>query len=170
MKVINLFAGPGAGKSTTAAALFARMKRSGKKVELVTEYAKELTWDRRHDVLEDSLYILAKQHRRLKRLEGQVDYAITDSPLPISLAYGYGARGVPWFTDTVLALFHQFDNINFRLIRVKPYAKYGRSQTEEEAKELDDVISRILDNKAIPATWVVGDEHADDTIAKLIGR
>jgi adenylate kinase family enzyme len=29
MKVINLFAGPGAGKSTTAAALFSKMKWKG---------------------------------------------------------------------------------------------------------------------------------------------
>jgi len=39
-KVINLFAGPGAGKSTTAAGLFAEMKRANVDVELVTEYVK----------------------------------------------------------------------------------------------------------------------------------
>ena len=45
MKVINLFGGPGCGKSTTAADLFARMKLRGLSVELVTEYAKDVVWD-----------------------------------------------------------------------------------------------------------------------------
>jgi hypothetical protein len=44
MKVINLWAGPGAGKSTTAAGLFL-MKLTGRRVELVTEYAKEVVYD-----------------------------------------------------------------------------------------------------------------------------
>ena len=40
MKVINLFAGPGAGKSTTAAGLFHLMKIAGMNVELVTEFSR----------------------------------------------------------------------------------------------------------------------------------
>lgn len=39
--VINIFGAPGAGKSTTAAALFALMKLEGYKVELATEHAKD---------------------------------------------------------------------------------------------------------------------------------
>ena len=39
LKVINLYGGPGTGKSTTAAALFALIKREGYNVELVTEFA-----------------------------------------------------------------------------------------------------------------------------------
>ena len=44
MKVINLFAGPGTGKSTTAAGLFYKMKSKGYMVELVTEFAKDLVY------------------------------------------------------------------------------------------------------------------------------
>jgi adenylate kinase family enzyme len=65
MKVINLFGGPGSGKSTLAAGLFERMKIQGLSVELVTEYAKDMVWERRGNILDDQLYILAKQHRRL---------------------------------------------------------------------------------------------------------
>ncbi|MFM7009146.1 MAG: AAA family ATPase [Betaproteobacteria bacterium] len=168
MKVINLFAGPGAGKSTTAAALFASMKRAGHKVELVTEYAKELTWDGRANVLEDSLYVLAKQNRKLSRLAGQVDYVVTDSPLPISLAYGYGAGKVPWFEDAVISLFGNYDNVNFKLERVKPYSKYGRSQSEAEAKVLDKDIEGILVKHKLPYTAVIGDDFADKVIYSRI--
>ena len=43
--VINLFGGPGCGKSTIAAELFAILKKQGYEVELVTEYAKDKVWE-----------------------------------------------------------------------------------------------------------------------------
>ena len=59
MKVINLFAGPGIGKSTTAAGVFWKMKTLGFKVELVTEFAKSLVYA--SDLkLNDQLYVFAK--------------------------------------------------------------------------------------------------------------
>lgn len=43
--VVNLFAGPGAGKSTGAAYIFAMLKMHGIDCELVTEFAKDKTWE-----------------------------------------------------------------------------------------------------------------------------
>lgn len=45
MLVINLFGVPGAGKSTGAAYIFARLKMLGINTELVTEFAKDKVWD-----------------------------------------------------------------------------------------------------------------------------
>jgi len=45
MKVINLFGGPGCGKSTAAAGLFHLMKSNHMSVELVNEFAKEIVWE-----------------------------------------------------------------------------------------------------------------------------
>ena len=42
MIVVNLFAGPGSGKSTTCAGLFSKLKLAGIYCEMVLEYAKEL--------------------------------------------------------------------------------------------------------------------------------
>jgi hypothetical protein len=64
MKVINLWAGPGAGKSTTAAGLFFLMKLTGRRVELVTEYAKEVVYDQDPTRIKNQLLILAKQCSR----------------------------------------------------------------------------------------------------------
>jgi len=42
--VVNLFAGPGAGKTTTMAGLFSKLKLDNIVCEMATEFAKELTW------------------------------------------------------------------------------------------------------------------------------
>lgn len=42
--IINIWAGPGAGKSTTAAETFALCKKAGLGVELRTEYVKDWAW------------------------------------------------------------------------------------------------------------------------------
>lgn len=144
LKVINLYGGPGTGKSTTAAELFALMKRAGYRVELVTEYAKDLTYDKRTNTLSDQLYILAKQNARLSRLVGQADVVITDSPLLLGLVYAK-PNYFPSYPGLMADVFDQYDNVNIRLIRdpEKVYSNLGRTQTEEEAKALDEVIYQV---------------------------
>ena len=61
--VINLVGGPGSGKSTTAAGLFFLMKIRGLRCELVTEYAKELSYDKNWSDLKRQLHVLAEQER-----------------------------------------------------------------------------------------------------------
>ena len=69
MQIVNLFGGPGSGKSTTAAGLFYEVKKLKLNVELVTEYAKDAVWEKRHNLLDDQIYIFAKQQRRISRLK-----------------------------------------------------------------------------------------------------
>jgi predicted ATPase len=148
--VVNLFGGPGTGKSTTAAELFAVMKKQGKNVELVTEYAKDLTYEGRRNILEsDQLYIFAKQHRRMKRLHGQVDYIVTDSPLFLSVVYAryFSDQDHGSFIDLVIDTHNKYDNLNIfieRDLEEHSYKEHGRSQTEDEAITLDDAISHHL--------------------------
>lgn len=148
MKVINLFAGPGAGKSTTAAGLFHIMKQDGYKVELVTEYAKDIVWADRHKELDDQLYITAKQHHRIFLLKNKVDYCVTDSPLLLSLVY---SRMMPQsFHPFVKDIFHEYDNLAVILKRTKPYVLFGRTQTEDEAKDLDAQIRTLVYSQVPP--------------------
>ena len=57
-------------------------------VEFVAEYAKELTYEKRFNILEqDQLYVFAKQHRKILRIKDQVDFIISDSPLLLSSVY-----------------------------------------------------------------------------------
>jgi hypothetical protein len=146
LKVISLFAGPGAGKSTTAAALFNLMKRQRYAVELVTEVAKDWTYER-NVRLGDQLSVLAEQNWRLQRLEGQgVEWVITDSPLALSLAYAQ-PKDADWLEQIVDVLWHRYDNFPIRLQRTnKVYQTFGRSQTLEEAKALDLQINDLAND------------------------
>lgn len=161
--VINLFGGPGAGKSTTAAGLFYEMKLMDIKCELVTEYAKELVYEERH--LEDGILIFAQQQRRMKRLVGKVDYIITDSPLIMSEVYQLALPES--FHRLVRYTFNTFNNINVKINRVKPYQSYGRTQTEERARALDLEINHIL---GVPDLSVDGNSGAPKTILDYLLR
>jgi hypothetical protein len=141
VRVINLWAGPGAGKSTTAAGLFHLFKVNDHRVELVTEYAKDLVYEQR--TLDDQLMILAQQNRRLRRLVGTVDWVITDSPIPLTLAYTKPPFDEPWFYDAVTAIFGQYDNWNVVIKRSKAFQSYGRVHGEEESSALDEKITDL---------------------------
>lgn len=166
MKVINLFAGPGAGKSTTAAGLFNLMKLRGHKVELVTEYAKDLTYEKAHDKLQDQEHILEEQFKRQERLVGHVDWIITDSPLLLSHIYYKGSDKN--FRNQITNFFDFYDNENFFLKRTKPYSRYGRSQTSDEAKEIDRQILDMLEEQKFGYTILLGDEDAHVLIYNIL--
>ena len=94
-KLINLFGGPGIGKSTVAAHLYAHLKMEGYSAELVTEYAKDKVWEGSINVLRDQIYVFAKQRFRLGRIVGKVEYIVTDAPLLLSMVYGAPIRNLP---------------------------------------------------------------------------
>ncbi len=169
MKVINLFAGPGAGKSTTAAGIFHLMKLEGYKVELVTEYAKELTYEDRKNVLSDQIYVTAKQNRRLQRLKGHVDWAITDSPLLLGKIYAefYEYEHNDFYISFVKNLYNSYDNIIFYINRVKPYVEYGRNQNDDTSITLDGIIlCNLLEFEA--HHHIAGDKYAPEKILNIL--
>ena len=146
--VINLFGGPGTGKSTTAAATFAELKHNGVNVELVTEYAKDKVWERSTKVFGCQPYMLGKQYYRLWRLQDEVDVVVTDSPILLMLEFG--RKWGQGFRNYVIELHNTFNNLNYFLVRQKMYNPKGRMQTEEEARELDVLFKQHLDGLAVP--------------------
>ena len=151
-KIINLFGGPGIGKSTQAAGLYAMMKRNGMSVELTSEFPKVIAWEKNHSAIRDQLYITANQHRNISRLYGQVEYIIIDSPILFGLVYkGRYGDGYPEnlygdsFDNFIIDLFKKYDNINILLHRNDAvFQKEGRFQNLKGSKYIDNDINELL--------------------------
>jgi len=141
--IVNLFAGPGTGKSSTAAGLFSELKWRGHTTEMALEFAKDKVWERSTAVLDNQIYIFGKQHHRIWRLRDQVEVVVTDSPLLMSLIYG-AENTSKQFHELVLHEHLQLRNLNIFLGRHKKYDPKGRLQTEEEARVIDAEVGDIL--------------------------
>lgn len=168
MKVVNIFGGPGTGKSTAAAGLFYFMKLKSYEVELVQEYAKYLVWAERVNMFKDQAYIFAKQNNKLDILQGKVDWCITDSPLLMGLAYmpkDYSKA----FEMFVVEQFEKYENVNIFLQKTHhSYNENGRNQTELEANALSERIKGILTYHEVPFTTISTDENALPKLFKTV--
>lgn len=149
-QVVNLFGGPGCGKSTTAALIFAKLKIMGVNAELVTEHAKELYWEGvLRDYRDRQEEIYAEQKRRIDRLIGKVDVIVTDSPILLSSVYG---NTTEFFKGGVISAFNSYNNLNVVLTREVEFQQEGRNSNEEEAKEFDEKILEVLKGNCEYAT------------------
>lgn len=147
--VVNLFGAPSSGKSSAAAYIFAKLKMDYINAELVTEFAKDKTWEHNDMVLANQFYVFGKQAFRLDRVVNQVDVVITDSPLLLSNYYAGNDPTMENFKRACVDLFKSYDNLNFFLRRVKPYNPVGRSQTESESDLIALRLVRMLDNEDV---------------------
>lgn len=173
LTVVNFFGGPGTGKSTTAAELFALMKKRNFRVELLHEIAKDYVWERWDHIFREQDWILAHQHRLQRRLVGHdVDYAVIDSAILLGLFYT--APDMPpsfkvWLRD----VFDSYDNINIYLERSDAFAyqQAGRNQDEEMAREIDRQVRFYLDDTETEYHVVQsGDNAARDVLALIEQR
>jgi hypothetical protein len=150
--IINLYGGPGTGKSTSAAFLYYLLKAEGKNVELVREYVKDWVWEGRTINTYDQLYFLGKQVRRESMLYGKVNWIVSDSPVFMNLFYA--SKYCPPLVSSgvsagTLSFYQQAQTDGHRHVHVflkrnKPYLSEGRYQTEAEAVEIDDGIKKML--------------------------
>lgn len=165
--VVNLFGGPGTGKSTTAAGVFSELKQRGFNAELVTEYAKDRVWDKHFAALDNQIYIFGKQYHRIHRLLGQVEVIVTDAPLLLSLYYG--DKNTPEsFKQLVRDIHGRLINMNVFLNRKKEYNPVGRMQTEEQARDVDGYLGKILDSEKVNYIRVDADRSAINKIADIV--
>lgn len=144
---INFWAGPGTGKSTIAAAIFANLKWLDKDCELISEYAKDMVWEESFKKLTNQIYIFSKQHKKHFVLDGKVDYVITDSAIPLTCIYDNDTK---YLKELVLSEFNKFNNLNILLKRTKKYNTNGRTQTFDEAISVDNKILNFMKNCHIP--------------------
>ena len=169
---INLFAGPGCGKSTTAAGLFYTMKTHDYNVEFIQEYAKDLTYAGELTRLSDQLHILGEQYHRMYRLDNKVDFLIHDSPFLLVLAYLDNNEHISkeLFSKFVINIFNSYNNINIFLERNTNYEfqQDGRNQDEYQSTQKDKEIKQVLDDNNINYITVPVDNNVIDTILNIV--
>lgn len=166
--VINLFGAPGSGKSTAAAYVFSKLKMQGISCELITEYAKDKTWEGNQAALTCQEYIFGKQSYRMARCADKVDVIITDSPLPLGLLYNTDPALDENFTKVVLNVFNKYDNFNLLIKRTAPYEQTGRNQNEEESDKLYERLKTLFAIHNITHLPIEGSSENLDVIVNTI--
>jgi|GEM_PF-490326 len=150
--IVNAFAGPGAGKSTSAWEIAAELKKKGLVVEYVPEYAKELVWDENFTLLDQTydhqMQVYQEQKHRIDRLMGKVDVIVTDSPIIMSVNYISHETNAPEqveaYNQMAINDFKNYHTFNYFIERGSSYEQEGRIQTLEESKEIDKNIKSFL--------------------------
>jgi nicotinamide riboside kinase len=170
MKVINVIAGPGAGKSTLASGLYNRAKCRGWNTELVTEVAKDLVWEGRSIALANQAYVFGRQVQRLERLRGKVDLVITDSPFLLSAIYAPENYPEEW-ESVVVKLWKGYDNVVALLERGPWFDDRGRVHNLEASLEVDRKIAVLLAKHDITYTQVDhGYHNLDDVLDAVLSQ
>lgn len=157
--IINLIAGPCAGKSTIAGGIFYRLKAHGVDCEMALEYAKDRVWEESYSTMNDQIYMFGKQYHRIWRLNHKVQVIISDSPLILS-AY-YSKLKSKYFENFVIEQFKTFNNITYFIDRDTEYNPNGRVHTIEQAKDADKKLKDILEKYNIEYSSVKTTEALD---------
>jgi hypothetical protein len=176
--IISFFAGPGAGKSTASAALFAIMKQKEMSVELVREYVKDWVWEGRGIGTYEQVYFLAKQMRRESNLLGKVDFIITDSPVWLAPFYAekYTTECIFKGCEAMAKAYYQqvIDSghlhLNLWQTRTKAYKQAGRRESEEQAREMDTTMKDFFTSRELKFIEQGGTAGELDRISDFLAK
>lgn len=163
--IVNLYAGPGAGKSTGAAYLFYRLKSAGINAEYVTEFAKDKTWEGADCALHCQPYITGKQIFRIRRVYGKVDVIVTDSPIALGSMYADSDEMKALCISEAKRFPKQ---MNFFINRRKAYNPSGRNQTYEESCRIDESVKKMLETNHFHYVDIDGDDAGYDLMARMV--
>lgn len=155
--VINAFAGPGAGKTTSCLEVAEKLKKQGFVTEYVQEYAKELVYDNNFIMLdghyEHQFAILNEQMKRINRLYGKVDFIVTDSPILLNNTYlneDKNTEVYSAYSDSVNKLYGLYNNFNYFVERdTSVFEKEGRIHNLEQSIAIDNELKNMLHNNQI---------------------
>lgn len=174
--IVNMYGGPGAGKSTSAAGLYYLLKTAGLNAELVREYVKDWAWEKRAFSTYDQLYFLGKQSRRESMLYDKVDWVVTDSPVMLNAYYAglYAPPGLAGGVKAAVLGFYQqgaadgHRHVHVMLRRTKPYLAHGRYQDEAGARQVDGDLRLFLQGLGVEFLEVDTDEEPLRQLARQL--
>jgi hypothetical protein len=169
--IVHLYGAPGAGKSTTAACIFSRLKRAGVNSEIVTEVAKDWCWNNRKIGKYEQVFLPSKQMLKETCLIGKVDVIVTDSPFPLGGFYyslKYGNQQYEKFLFSLLEDIKEDGNdiLSFLIFKKKKHNDSGRVHSEEESFEIERKLKEWLTNN-VEDCWT-GFDHEDFIFDRIL--
>lgn len=167
MLIVNLFGGPGSGKTSAASAVYAALKTQGKKVGFAREVAYDMIVAGRAHMLQDQIWMFAKQRRYMLDVIKDNDLVITDCPLLLSLIYG--GQESQSFQNVVVEEHKKHNNLNIFLNRPKTgFSEYGRVHNYEQSVGFDMKMKEMLVYHNQPFTIVDVDLKTTGTILSIL--
>ena len=167
---ICFYGGPGVGKSTLAARVYAELNRSDcATTELVREFVKDWAYEGKQPDGWDQVFTFANQlHAEHKLAKAGVKVVVTDSPVLLQCMYAALKDAGIGFHLTNLALQYEKAHtaLNFFVERRVAYDPSGRFQTPGALAEIDDGIGFCLRQWHVPFLKIVPDDW--DTIIQTV--
>lgn len=168
--LINLFGGPGAGKTVAAMEIAVGLKKLGYEVEYLSEYAKQLYYEGNLEMLDGSLLheieIITEIYNRLMTYNGKVDVIVSDSALLQSVNYVHGLENKKEMLAIAYDYHRQFLNINFMVARNHDFKTEGRVHSFEESVKIDEEI--LLFMEKIEPLDIIDDRNDRSSINRQI--
>jgi len=170
MLQVNFFGGPGVGKSTLAARVYAELNRQGGvATELVREFIRDWAYEGREPDGWDQVFTFANQlHAECRLAKAGVRVIVTDSPILLQCVYA-GLKDTRIQSHLVnLAQLYERDHtsINFLVKRQVNYDPSGRFQTPGALAGIDRHIKDYLDSLSLEYLQVVPSDW--DTIIGIV--
>lgn len=167
--VINIFGGPGTGKSTLASQIFADLKRHHIEAACPEEHAKLALWSGQPWLLDQQVILLGRTWETIHALIDKVDVIIVDSPLLLCSVYAQD-REPSVFHDLAADLHKRTHRINLLLDRdpSNGYSRNGRRETESEARQADDRIRHVLETYGEPYVRMAARDRISTHLARLL--
>lgn len=166
--IVNIFGGPGAGKSTMRARIFTELKYKQLNCEEITEFAKDKTWEENWTALNDQIFMFGSQYHRMYRTMSKVDILLTDSP--ILLCSIYDKKNNPHLKNLIIEEHNAMNTLNIFLERKHKYQGVGRNQDEAEAKAVDEKIINLLEEGNVQYITTHSSSQTAIMIANLVDK
>lgn len=178
MKVLNIMAEPGAGKSASSSGAYSQLSVNGFNAELVSEVAKAFAWESPKDengkpILHpifsknQQIYFLGEQNRGLERIRDYVEIAVLECPLVLTAIY-CPENYFKSFQPLVLEQFHDYDNINILLTRKHNYSPNGRNQNEAQSFAVRQRLLNFLHENNIEYVEMFTHDEIDREITRYV--
>jgi len=144
---INIYGGPGVGKSTVAALVFGWLRQHGYDAELAQEWVKAWAYQGRAMQSFDYVYTFANQlHAEDRLLQAGVEIVVTDSPIYLQCMYALHQRmkAANELWRIAKRFEKEYPSVNFFVRREVPYVQQGRYEDARQARDMDRFITTCL--------------------------